>query len=105
MLQVVERSAVGECGHIGTELQRGQRDALAEAAHAAHAALGGGQFLVGIDAELLAGDVVAGQLAQAELVGVVAHALKAQFAAQFFKVKVVALGQRLGHVHAEAGQA
>jgi hypothetical protein len=53
---------------------------------------------------LLAFDVVAGQLAQAELVGVVAHALEAQFAAQLLKVEVVALGQRLGHVHAEAGQ-
>ena len=33
-----------------------------------------------------------------------AHALKAQLAAQLLKVEVVALGQRLGHVHAEAGQ-
>ena len=48
--------------------------------------------------------MVAGQLAKAELVGVVADALKAQFPAQFLKVEIVALGQRLGHVHAEAGK-
>ena len=63
-----------------------------------------GSSLVRIDAQLFAFDVVAGQLAQAELVGVVADALKAQFAAQLLEVEVVALGQRLGHVHAEAGQ-
>ena len=91
-------------GDIGAQLQRSERDALAEAAHAAHAALGGGERLIGIDAQLLAGNVVAGQLAEAELVGVVADALEAEFPAQLFKVEVVALGQRLGHVHAEAGQ-
>jgi hypothetical protein len=53
---------------------------------------------------LLAFNVIPGQLAQAELRGIVSHALKAQFPAQFFKIKVVALGQRLGHVHAESGQ-
>ena len=53
---------------------------------------------------MLAGNVVAGQLAQAELRSVVAHTLEAQFAAQFLKVEVVALGQRLGHIHAEASQ-
>ncbi len=58
----------------------------------------------GYVAKLLAGDVVAGQLAQAELGGVVANALKAKLAAQLLKVEVVALGQRLGHVHAEAGK-
>ena len=104
MLEVVEGSAVGDGGHIGAQLQRGQRDALAEAAHAAHAALGGGKLLVGIDAQLFAFNVVAGQLAQAKLVGVVAHAVEAQLAAQFLEVEVVALGQRLGHVHVEAGQ-
>ena len=85
-------------------MQRGERNALAEAAHAAYSALGGGQFLVGISAQLFAVNVVAGQLAEAEEVGVVAHALKAQFAAQLLKVEIVALGQRLGHVHAEAGK-
>ncbi len=60
--------------------------------------------LVGINAQLFAGDVVPRQFAQAELVGVVANALKPQFAAQFLEVEVVALGQRLGHVHAETRQ-
>ena len=46
-----------------------------------------GQFLVGIDAKLLVGDVVAGQLAESELVGVVADALKAEAAAQRFESK------------------
>ena len=104
MLQIVEGSAIGDGGNEGAELQRGERDALAEAAHAADAALRVGNCLVGILAQLLALDVVAGQLAEAELVGVVADALKAEFAAQLFKVEVVALGQRLGHVHAEAGE-
>jgi hypothetical protein len=63
-----------------------------------------GKGLIGIDTQLLAGNVVAGQFTQAELGGVVAHALKAQFAAQFFKIEVVAVGQRLGHVHAKTGQ-
>ena len=104
MLQIVERSAVGDGGHKCAQLQRRHRNALPEAAHAAHAAFGAGNRLIGILAELLAVNVVAGQLAQAELRGVVADAIKAQFAAQFFEVEVVALGQRLGHVHAEAGQ-
>ena len=60
--------------------------------------------MVRIGAQLLAFNVVAGQLAQAKLVGIVAYALKAQFAAEFLKVEVVAVGQRFGHVHAEAGQ-
>jgi len=41
-------------GHKGAQLQRSERNALAEAAHAAHATLGGRQFLIRIDAELLA---------------------------------------------------
>ena len=105
VLQVVEGSAVGESSHVGAQLQRGHGDALAEAAHAAYAAFRCGKRLVGIDAQLLALNVVAGQFAEAELVGVVANALKAELAAQFFKVEIVALGQRLGHVHAEARQA
>ena len=32
------------------------------------------------------------------------NALKAEFAAHFFKVEIVAFGQRLGHVHAKAGK-
>ena len=53
---------------------------------------------------MFAVNVVSGQFAQAELGGIVAHAIKPQFPAQFLKVKIVALGQRLGHVHAEASQ-
>ena len=104
MLQVVEGSAVGDGGHQSAQLQRRHGNALAEAAHAAHAALGCGYRLIRIDAQLLARDVVAGQLAEAELRGVVANAVEAEFAAQFLKVEVVAMGQCLGHVHAEAGQ-
>ena len=48
-------------------MQRGQRDALAEAAHASHAPLSGGQFLVGINAQLFAFDVVTGQFTEPEL--------------------------------------
>ena len=39
MLQVVERSAVGDGGHKRAQLQRSERNSLAEAAHAAYAAL------------------------------------------------------------------
>ncbi len=67
VLQVVEGAAVGDGGDQSAELQRGHGDALAEGAHAADAALGGGKFVVGILAELLALDVVAGELAEAEL--------------------------------------
>ena len=33
-----------------------------------------------------------------------AHALKAEFAAEFLKIEIVTLGQRLRHVHTEAGE-
>jgi len=55
VLKVVEGSAVGESSYISAELQRCEGNALAEAAHAAYAALGCGQRLIRIDAELLAG--------------------------------------------------
>ncbi len=63
-----------------------------------------GNRLAGVLAELLAIDVIAGQLAQPELRGIVANAFETKLAAQFFKVEVVALGQRVRHVHAESGQ-
>ena len=96
MLQVVERTAVGNGRDQRAKLQRGHGDALAEGAHAAHTALRGGQFGVGIDSKLFAGDVVAGQLAQAELVGVVLHALEAHLAAQRLKVGIDGVRQRRG---------
>ena len=98
VLQVVERAAVGDGRDQRAELQRRHGDALAEGAHAAHAALLRRQFLVRIDTKLLAGDVVAGQLAQPKLVGIVADALKAERAAQRFKVEIVGVSQRLGQV-------
>ena len=102
MLEVIEGSPVGDGGDKGSELEGGERDALSEAAHAADAAFRGGDGLVRILAELFAVDVVAGQLAEAELVGVVADAVKAEFAAKLLEVEVVALGEGLGHVHTEA---
>ncbi len=59
-----------------------------------------GQHLLGVDAQLLAGNVPAGQFAQAEGIRVVAHALEAETTAKCLKIKVVGLGQSLGHVHA-----
>ena len=53
---------------------------------------------------MLAGNVIAGEFAEAELRGVVADAIEAEFAAELLEVEVVALGQRLGHVHSEAGK-
>ena len=102
MLQVVEGSAVGDGSHEGAKLQRSHRNALAEAAHAAHSAFRLRNRLVGIGAELLAFDVVAGQFAEAELSGIMANALETKFAAEFFKIKIVALGDCVRHVHAEA---
>src|ERR1700739_185916 len=103
MLEVVERSAVGDGGYKRAELQRRHGYALSEAAHAAHAAFGCGKRLARIFAELLALDVVPSQFAQTELRGVVANALKSKFAAEFFKIEVVALGDGIRHVHAEPG--
>ncbi len=70
----------------------------------AHAAFRLSEGLIGINAQLLAGNVVAGQFAQAELVGIVADAIEAQFAAKFFKIEVIAVGESLRHIHAETGQ-
>ena len=104
VLQIVERSSVGHCRHQRTQLKRGHADALPKAAHAADAALCRGQFLIGVDSQLFALDAIPGQLAQAELRGIVAHAIEAQFSAQLLEVEVVALCQRLGHIHAEPRQ-
>ena len=71
MLEVIERAAVGHGGDQGAELQRRHGDAFTEGAHLAHAAEFGRKFLIGEDAEVLALNVVASELAQSELVGVV----------------------------------
>ena len=100
MLQVVKRSTVGNRGHQRSQLQRRHRDTLTEGAHAADAAFLFGQHLLGVDAQLLTGNVPASQFAQAEGVRVVAHPLEAEATAKCLKIKVVGLGQGLGHVHA-----
>ena len=99
MLQVVEGSAIGNRSHQRSQLQGGHRNTLAEGTHATDSAFAFGQYLLGINAKLLAGYVPACQLAQAKGIGVVAHPLEAQTAAESLKIKVVRLGQSLGHVH------
>ena len=44
------------------------------------------------------------KFAQAELRGIVVHALEAEFAAELFEIKVVALRQCIRHVHAETSE-
>ncbi len=104
MLQVIEGSAVGDSGHQSTQLQRSHGNALAEAAHTGHAALRCGYRFIRVDAQLLARDVIACQLTEAELCRVVPNAVEAEFPAKFFEVEVVAMGQCLSHVHAKASQ-
>jgi hypothetical protein len=60
--------------------------------------------MIGILAQLLALNVVTGQLAQPELPCVVPYPLKAQLAPQLLKIKIVAVRNRLRHIHAEAGK-
>ena len=64
----------------------------------------GGQFGVGVDAELFAGDVVAGEFAEAELIRVVLHALKAESAAESLKVEIVGVRERLGERQGSSGR-
>ena len=99
MLQVVKRSAVRNRGDHRSQLQGGHRDAFAKGAHLAHAAELGGNLLVGVYAQVLALNVVAGQLAQSKLVRVVADFFKAQLAADRFKIGVVGMRQRLSQIH------
>ena len=56
----------------------------------------------GIGAQLLARNVVAGQFAQSELVGVEADFFKSQLASQGLEIGVVGVRQRGGQVHAAA---
>src|SRR3974377_1698655 len=104
MLQIVERSAVRDRSNNRAELQRRHGNSLPEAAHAPHATFGLRNRLARVNAQLFAFDVVTCQFTQAELVGIVANALKTKLPAEFLKVEVVALGQRIGHVHSEAGE-
>ena len=104
MLEVVEGSAIGDGGDQRAELEWGHRDAFAEGAHAAYAAAVGGKRLVRIDAKLLAGNVVAGELAESELVGVVADALKAEVAAEGLEIEIVRVSKRLGQIQVIASR-
>src|SRR5262249_37297990 len=60
------------------------------------------EFLVRIDAEVLAFDVVAGQLAQSKEVGVVLYLLESEPASQRFEVCIVRVSERLSERHARA---
>ena len=61
MLHVIERSAVGDGGNHGSQLQRGHGNAFAERAHFANAAQLRGNYFIRIGSGVLAGNVVAGE--------------------------------------------
>ncbi len=102
MLQVEERSAIGNRADDGTKLHRRHRDALAERTHPAHTALVRGQFMIRVDAKLFARNVVASQFPQAELVGIVFHPLEAKLPSQRFEIWIDALRQRIRKIQAVA---
>src|SRR5262249_51130119 len=102
VLEVEARAAVGDGRDQRAELQGRHGDALAEGAHLAYAAELGGELLFGEGAEVLAGNVVSGKLAQAELVRVLADLFKAEATADGLKVGVVGAGQGFSEVHLRA---
>src|SRR5208282_2847961 len=93
MLQVVQRSAVGNGSHQRAQLQRSHADAFAERTHLADATLACRKLLAGIHPEMLAFDVPSSQLAQPELMSVVAHLLEAETAAERFEILIVRVRQ------------
>src|SRR5579872_454778 len=104
VLQIIESSTIGERRHERSKLEGGQGHALSKAAHPSNTTLRSWNRLIGIDTQLLARDVIARQLAQSELRSIVPHPVKSKLAAQLLKVEVVAVRQRLRHVHPEARQ-
>ena len=48
--------------------------------------------------------MVSGQFTKSELPGIVVNAFKSEFATELFEIEIVALGDGIRHVHAEAGQ-
>ena len=99
MLQVIKRTTIRHRGNHGSELQRSHRDSVAEGAHPANAAQLGIEFLVGINAEMFAFNVVSGQLAESELSRVTVNALKSELTSQRLEVKIVRFRQRLSKSH------
>src|SRR6266404_5852193 len=99
MLQVVKRAAIGDGRYQRAQLQRRHGDAFTKRAHLAHAAQAGWQLARGKYSKVLAFNVVTGQFAQAELVGVRADFGKAQAASHGLKISIVGVRQRLGQGH------
>ena len=104
MLQVVESAAIGDRGNHGTQLQRRHGNTFSERAHLAYAAKLRRNFVLRISSEVLAFNVVSGQFAQAELVGVEADFFESELASQSFKVGVVGMGQSGRQVHPAAAR-
>src|SRR6185437_4935259 len=104
MLEIVERPSVCNRRHECAKLQRSHGDTLAKAAHPAYTAFRLRNGLARIDTKLLALNVPPGKLAEAELRRIVVNALEAEFPTEFFEVEIVALGDGVGHVHAEASE-
>ena len=98
MLQVVERAAVGDRRNQSAKLKRGHRDALAEGAHLADAAQLRRKFFAGESPQMLTRNVPSGQLAQSELVRVVAYLFKSQTPAYGLEIGVVRVRQSFGQV-------
>ena len=102
MLHVVKRPAVGDRRNHRSQLQRRHGYALSKRAHLPHAAQFRRDFLLGINAEVLAVDVVTRQLAQSKLVRVIADLVKPEFASQRLEIRIVRARQSVGEIHAAA---
>ena len=102
MLQVVESPTIGNRRNHCPQLQWGHRNAFSEGAHLANATQFFGNRLVRICTHLLPRDVVARQPAQPVFVGIVRYFFKSEFAAQFFEISIVGVGQRRGQIDAIA---
>ena len=99
MLQIIQRASIGDGGNQRSQLQRSHRNTLAEGTHASDSTLGLRQNMRGIDAELLARNVIAGQFSQAKHVGVVLDARKSEPATDSLKIKIVRVRQRIRQCH------
>src|SRR5437763_16267917 len=102
MLQVIKRAAVGDGGNQRAELQWGHRDALAERAHFPYATQLSRNNFFRINSQVFTRDVITGQLAQSELMRVVADLLEAQAPTDSFEVGVVGMRQRHCQIHLAA---
>src|SRR5712692_90211 len=97
VLEIVERAAVRESSRERNQLQRRDLNAFAIAGHARDAAMGGSLHWEGT--RMLLGQIVAGELAEAEEARVTGNGVEAHAAAQLFEKDVVGMGHGFGQIH------